>query len=144
MRPSSRDDAGDLKAESSEPPSRLVDIMKVLQARMPLEAKSGDSLAGIGFWLVLYLCLNVVDVLLTNRAYAMLESAGLVGKMAEANPILQPLAGSWILVVKGFLALVVMVVANRFTKMPMRRMLIWACLALLIICIWNAKSIGLI
>lgn len=111
---------------------------------MRLEAKSGSFPAGIVFWLILYLCLNVVDVLLTNRAYAMLESAGLAGEMAEANPILQPLAGSWLLVVKGFLALVVMVVANRFAKTSMRGMLIWACLALLIICIWNAKSIGLI
>lgn len=118
--------------------------MKVLLSRVRLEAKSDNFQATIVFWLVLYLCLNVVDALLTNRACAMLESAGLGGKMAEANPILQPLAGSWMLVVKGFLALVLMVVATRFAKIPMRRMLIWACLALGIICIWNAKSIGLI
>ena len=42
------------------------------------------------------------------------------------------------------LALAVMVVANRFAKIPLRRMLIWACLALVLICIWNASSIGLV
>jgi len=36
------------------------------------------------------------------------------------------------------------VVASRFANIPMRRMLVWGCLALVIICIWNAKSIGLI
>jgi hypothetical protein len=64
--------------------------------------------------------------------------------MVEANPMLQPLAGSWLLVVKGFLALVIMVGASRFAKVSMQVMLIWACLALLIICIWNAKSVGMI
>jgi len=118
--------------------------MRALLSRMRLEAKSDDFQASIVFWLVLYLCLNVVDAFLTNRACAMLESAGLEGKMAEANPILQPLAGSWILMAKGFLALVLMVAANRFAKIPMRRMLIWACLALTLVCIWNAGSIGLI
>jgi len=111
---------------------------------MRLEAKSDNFQSRNVFWLVLYLGLNVVDALLTNRAYAMLESAGLEGKMAEANPILQPLAGSWVIMAKGFLALVVMVVASRFANIPMRRMLVWGCLALVIICIWNAKSIGLI
>ena len=118
--------------------------MKAVLSRMLLDARSDDFQASIVFWLVLYLCLNVVDVLLTNRACAMLESAGLAGRMAEANPILQPLAGSWVIVAKGFLALVVMAVANRFARIPMKRMLIWACLALALICIWNAKSIGLI
>lgn len=118
--------------------------MKAVLSRMRMEAKSDDFQAGIVFWLVLYLCLNVVDAVLTNRAYAMLESAGLEGKMAEANPILQPLAGSWMIMSKGFLALVVMVVASKFANISMRRVLIWACLALVLICIWNAKSIGLI
>jgi len=118
--------------------------MRVLLSRTRLEARSENFQAKIVFWLVLFLCLNVVDALLTNRAYALLESAGLEGRLAEANPILQPLAGSWIIMAKGFLALVVMVVANRFAKIPMRRMLIWASLALVLICIWNAKSIGLI
>ena len=113
-------------------------------SRMRLEAKSDNFQAGIVFWLVLYLCLNVVDAFLTNRACALLQSAGLEGKMAEANPVLQPLAGSWIIMMKGFLALAVMVVANRFAKIPLRRMLIWACLALVLICIWNARSIGLV
>jgi len=144
MRPSSRDDAGDLKAESSEPPSRLVDIMNVLQRRTRLEAIADNLQARTVFWLALYLCLNGVDVLLTNRAYDLFEAAGFAGKMVEANPMLQPLAGSWMLVVKGFLALVIMVGASRFAKVSMKVMLIWACLALLIICIWNAKSVGMI
>jgi hypothetical protein len=74
----------------------------------------------------------------------MLESVGLEGKMAEANPILQPLAGSWVIALKGFPALLIMVAASRYAGIPMRRMLRWACLALAVICIWNAKSIGLI
>jgi hypothetical protein len=118
--------------------------MRALLTRIRLEAKSDSLGSRTVFWLLLFLGLNVADIILTNRAHAMLESVGLNGKMAETNIILQSLVGSWLLLLKGVLALVIMVGANRATRIPMRRMLLWACFALGIICIWNARSIGLI
>ncbi len=123
--------------------SRLQSV-RALLARTRLEAKSDNLQSRTIFWLLLFLALNVVDTLLTNRAYGMLESVGLEGKMAEGNMILQPLVGSWLLVFKGAVALVVMVGVNRVTRIPMRRMIIWSCLALSIVCLWNARSIGIL
>ena len=85
-----------------------------------------------------------MDTLLTNRAYAMLESVGFNGKIAEANIILQPLVGSWLLVLKGAVALVIMVGVNKVARVLLRRMLILTCLALAIVCLWNARSIGIL
>ena len=127
----------------SESPSRLESV-RALLTRIRLEAKSDNLQSRTIFWLLLFLGLNVVDTLLTNRAHAMLESVGLNGKMAEANIILQPLVGSWLLVLKGAVALVIMVGINRVARVPLRRMLVWACLALAIVCLWNAKSIGIL
>jgi hypothetical protein len=127
----------------SESPSRLESV-RALLTRIRLEAKSDNLQSRTIFWLLLFLSLNVVDTLLTNRAHAMLESVGLNGKMAEANIILQPLVGSWLLVLKGAVALIIMVGINRVTRIPLRRMLVWACFALAIVCLWNAKSIGLL
>ena len=123
--------------------SRLESIRAFL-TRIRLEAKSDNLQSRTIFWLLLFLGLNIVDTLLTNRAHAMLESVGLDGKMAEANLILQPLVGSWLLVLKGAVALVIMVGINKVARIPIRRMLIWACLALAIVCLWNAKSIGIL
>ena len=123
--------------------SRLESIRAFL-TRIRLEAKSDNLQSRTIFWLLLFLGLNIVDTLLTNRAHAMLESVGLDGKMAEANLILQPLVGSWLLVLKGAVALVIMVGINKVARIPLRRMLVWACLALAIVCLWNAKSIGIL
>ena len=127
----------------SESPSRLESV-RALLTRIRLEVKSDNLQSRTIFWLLLFLGLNVVDTMLTNRAHAMLESVGINGKMAEANLILQPLVGSWLLVLKGAFALVIMVGINRFARVPLRRMLVWACLALAIVCLWNAKSIGIL
>jgi len=127
----------------SASPSRLESV-RALLTRIRLEAKSDNLQSRTIFWLLLFLSLNVVDTLLTNRAHAMLESVGLNGKMAEANIILQPLVGSWLLVLKGAVALVIMVGINRVARVPLRRMLVWACFALAIVCLWNAKSIGIL
>jgi len=129
-----------LKPES---PSRLEPVRAFL-TRVCTEAKSENLQSRTIFWLLLFLALNVVDTMLTNRANAMLESVGLNGKMAEANIILQPLVGSWLLVLKGAVALVIMVGVNKVAKVPLRRLLIWACLALAIVCLWNARSIGIL
>ena len=72
------------KSESS---SRLESI-RALLTRIRLEAKSDNLQSRTIFWLLLFLALNVMDTLLTNRAYAMLESVGFNGKIAEANIIL--------------------------------------------------------
>ena len=117
---------------------------RALLTRIRLEAKSDNLQSRTIFWVLLFLSLNVVDTLLTNRAHAMLESAGISGKAVEINIILQPLVGSWLLVLKGAFALVIMVGINKIAKIPLRRMLIWACLALAIVCLWNAKSIGIL
>lgn len=127
----------------SESPSRLESI-RALLTRIRLEAKSDNLQSRTIFWLLLFLALNFVDTLLTNMAHAMLESVGLNGKMAEANIILQPLVGSWLLVLKGAVALVIMVGVNKVARVPRRRMLIWACFALAIVCLWNAGSIGIL
>jgi hypothetical protein len=74
----------------------------------------------------------------------MLELAGLEAKMAEANLILRPLAGSWLLLSKGAFALIIILVLTKLTRTPIRNIIQWACFALGIICIWNAKSIGMI
>ena len=118
--------------------------MNALLTKISLEAESANLQSRTIFWLFLFFSLNVADVILTNRAYAMLESVQLEGKVAELNSILQPMAGSWLLILKVVFALVIMVGANRVARIPMRRMLLWACFALGIVCIWNAKSIGLI
>ena len=123
--------------------SRLESI-RALLTRIGLEAKSDNLQSRTIFWLLLFLALNVVDTLLTNRAHAMLESVGLNGKMAEANIILQPLVGSWLLVLKGAVALVIMVVVNKVARVSLGRMLIWACFALSIVYLWNARSIGIL
>jgi hypothetical protein len=115
-----------------------------LLTRIRLEAKSDNLQSRTIFWLLLFLALNVVDTLLTNMAHAMLESVGLNGKMAEANIILQPLVGSRLLVLKGAVALVIMVGVNKVARVSRRRMLIWACFALAIVCLWNAGSIGIL
>ena len=124
--------------------SSRIESVRALLTRIRLEAKSDNLQSRTIFWLLLFLSLNVVDTLLTNRAHAMLESVGLNGKMAEANVILQPLVGSWMLVLKGAFALVIMVGINKVARVPLRRMLVWACLALAIVCLWNAKSIGIL
>lgn len=130
-----------LKSESS---SRLQPVRAFL-TRIRLEALQSDNLQSRTiFWLLLFLALNVVDTMLTNRANAMLDSVGLNGKMAEANIMLQPLVGSWLLVLKGAVALVIMVGANKVARVPLRRLLIWACFALAIVCLWNARSIGIL
>ena len=129
-----------VKSQSS---SRL-EPLRALLTRIRLEAQSDNLQSRTIFWLFLFLGLNVVDTTLTNRANAMLESVGLNGKMAEANLILQPLVGSWMLVLKGAIALVIMVGINRVARVPLKRMLVWACLALAIVCLWNAKSIGIL
>jgi len=118
--------------------------MNALLTKISLEAESANLQSRTVFWLLLFFSLNVADVILTNRAYAMLESVQLEGKMAELNPILQPMADSWLLILKGVFALVIMVGANKIARIPMRRMLLWACFMLGVVCIWNAKSIGLI
>ena len=123
--------------------SRLESI-RALLTRIRLEAKSDNLQSRTIFWLLLFLALNVVDTLLTNRAHAMLESVGFNGKMAEANIILQPLVGSWLLVLKGAVALVIMVGVNKVARVSLRRMLIWACFALAIVYLWNARSIGIL
>ncbi len=74
----------------------------------------------------------------------MLEAVGLDGKIAESNIILQPLVGSWLLAVKGVFAFVLMILADRFLRIPIRRTLTWACFILAVVCLWNAKSIGMI
>jgi hypothetical protein len=129
-----------LKSQSS---SRL-EPFRALLAKIRLEAKSENLLSITIFWLLIFLGLNLADTLLTNRAHAMLESVGLDGKMAEANIILQPLVGSWLLMLKGAFALVIMVGINKVAKVSLRKMLVWACLALAIVCLWNAKSIGIL
>jgi hypothetical protein len=124
--------------------SSRMESVRALLTRIQLEAKSDNLQSKTIFWLLLFLGLNVVDTMLTNRAHAMLESVGISGKTAEANLILQPLVGSWLLVLKGAFALVIMVGINRVARIPLRRMLVWACLALAIVCLWNAKSIGIL
>ena len=124
--------------------SSRLESVRALLTRIRLESESDNLQSRTIFWLFLFLGLNVVDTMLTNRAHAMLESVGINGKMAEANLILQPLVGSWLLVLKGAFALVIMVGINRVARIPLRRMLVWACLALAIVCLWNAKSIGIL
>ena len=124
--------------------SSRLESVRALLTRIRLESESDNLQSRTIFWLFLFLGLNVVDTMLTNRAHAMLESVGISGKMAEANLILQPLVGSWLLVLKGAFALVIMVGINRVARIPLRRMLVWACLALAIVCLWNAKSIGIL
>jgi len=124
--------------------SSRLESVRALLTRIRLESESDNLQSRTIFWLLLFLGLNVVDTMLTNRAHAMLESVGINGKMAEANLILQPLVGSWLLVLKGAFALVIMVGINRVARIPLRRMLVWACLALAIVCLWNAKSIGIL
>ena len=60
------------------------------------------------------------------------------------SPFSEPLVGSWLIMIKSVFALVIMVGVNRLTGIPIRRMLLRACFALGVICVWNAKSIGLI
>jgi hypothetical protein len=127
----------------SQSPSRR-DPVRAFLTRVRVEAKSENLQSRTVFWLLLFLALNVVDTMLTNRAHAMLESVGLNGKMVEANIILQPLVGSWMLVLKGAVALVIMVGVNKVARVPLRRLLIWSCLALAIVCLWNARSIGIL
>jgi len=118
--------------------------MRELLAKVRLEPRIESAEVETIFWLVLFLCLNVVDAVFTNRAFAMLESVGLDGKMAEFNPMLQVFSGSWLLALKGIPAVIIMALASRFLKVSMKRMLRWACVALAVVCIWNAVSIGLI
>jgi hypothetical protein len=118
--------------------------MRALPTRIRLESRSDNLQSRTIFWLLLFLSLNIADSILTNKAHAMLELAGLEGKMAEANLILRPLAGSWLLVFKGAFALIIILGFNKLSGIPLRRIMQWACFALGIICIWNAKSIGLI
>ncbi len=93
---------------------------------------------------MLFLSLNLLDTILTNKACAMLESVGLDGKAAEANLLLQPLTGSWLFMLKGMFVLVLMMLADRFLRIPIRRTMTWSCFILVVICLWNAKSIGLL
>ena len=118
--------------------------MKTLLTKIRLEARVDSADVETYFWLFLFLSLNVVDAVFSNRAFAMLEAVGLDGEMAEINPLLQPLAGSWLMALKGIPAVIVMALASRFLKLSMKRMLRWTCAALVIVCIWNAISIGLI
>ena len=118
--------------------------MRALLTRIRIQSESDSLQSRTIFWLLLFLSLNIADSILTNKAHAMLESAGLEGTMAEANLILRPLAGSWLLVLKGAFALIVILVFDKLTGIPIRKIIQLACLVLGIICIWNAKSIGLI
>jgi hypothetical protein len=118
--------------------------MRALPTRIRLESGSDNLQSRTIFWLLLFLSLNIADSILTNKAHAMLELAGLEGKMAEANLILRPLAGSWLLLLKGAFALIIILAFNKLTGMPVRKVIQLACLALGIICIWNARSIGMI
>lgn len=118
--------------------------MNDLLTRIRLEANSANFQSRNVFWLLLFLTINCADAVLTNKAYAMLESVGLNGKLVEVNPILQPLAGSWLLMLKGVFALIIIAGLDKVAKTYMKKMLLWACFVLGIVCIWNAKSIGLI
>ena len=118
--------------------------MNTLLAKIRLEATSAILQSRNVFWLLLFLTINCADAILTNRAYAMLESMGLNGKLVEVNPILQPLAGSWLLILKGVFALFIIVGLNKIANISMKKVLLWACFVLGLVCIWNAKSIGII
>lgn len=118
--------------------------MNTLLTKIRLEATSAIIQSRNVFWLLLFLTINCADAVLTNRAYAMLESMGLNGKLVEVNPILQPLAGSWLLMLKGLFALIIIVGLNKVANISMKKVLLWASLVLSIVCIWNAKSIGVI
>jgi peptidoglycan/LPS O-acetylase OafA/YrhL len=111
---------------------------------MRVNAQSEQFRSRTFLWFVFFVSLNVLDTVLTNKAYAMLEEVGLDGKTVEMNIILQPLVGSWLLAIKGVFALVVMILADRIFKVPIRRTLTFACFVLVIICLWNARSIGLL
>jgi len=106
---------------------------------------------GLVVWLSLFLVLSSLDAYITNVVIGN-------GRGYEANPFLVPFAGSWVLYMKAVIflpmALIVCLVSRwmcrRFngrgrvvrvlvgtSPVRMEKVLMWACIALGLVCIWN-------
>ena len=81
-------------------------------------------------WLLLFfLLLNTLDVWLTHQLIA---SGGM-----ELNPILRPIAGSWMLYLKGLVVIIGGILLHRFGVMSFRTVLWCGCLILAACSVWN-------
>jgi hypothetical protein len=88
-------------------------------------------------WIALFLSVNLIDALLTNRLLA-------TGLGIEGNPIMQPLAGTSLLCLKGLFLLPLIWLVCHALKVRLVRILAVATIGLAGICIWNAYWLGVL
>jgi predicted anti-sigma-YlaC factor YlaD len=99
------------------------------------------TLVGLGF-----LGLNAVDGYVTNVGHRMAVAVG-VQQSIEANPLLQSMAGSWALSLKGIIALAVLGILarfNHFSPSTLYKWLLFGCIVLLAVIMFNLYSLRII
>ena len=108
-------------------------------------SKLGDRL-----WLYRYIilagavfvALNAVDAYLTNHAHRLVSNVDI-----ESNPFMQAYAGSWLLIFKGLIALVVIWLVAWLRKATLEKILHWlvfGCMVFVGVILWNLYSLGMI
>ena len=95
---------------------------------------------------VSFLGLNAVDGYLTNYAQQLTASSGVM-RSIEANPYMAPFVGHWALSFKGVLGLGVigtLALVKRYTPNKVFWILVFGCVVVLAIVLWNLRSLGVI
>ena len=98
-------------------------------------------LVGLGF-----VGLNAVDGYVTNVGHRMAVAVG-VQQSIEANPLLQSMAGSWALSLKGVIGLAVLGILARFkhfSPATLYNWLLFGCVILLVVVLFNLYSLRVI
>lgn len=97
-------------------------------------------LAALGF-----IALNAVDAHLTNWASRQAQGMG-IAQSIEANPILQPIVGTWALSFKGLLGAGVIGLFGFARHLSPDRLCFWfllGCLVMIGVIFWNMYSTGI-
>jgi len=81
------------------------------------------------FLVFLFIFLNFIDVVLTNK----LVDEG----STEANVLLKPFAGSWLLLLKILFAFAVIFIVRIFKRFSIRNVLFVLCIIMAGVCGWN-------
>jgi hypothetical protein len=105
---------------------------------------------GLVFWLVLFLALNVLDAMITNKAFDLYSAK-------EVNPIMAHLVGTYAMYFKGVFCLAVIgaeyLLLKRFNifsrnilrwipSLTFKQFLIAGCVLLTGVCVWNVIHVG--
>jgi hypothetical protein len=93
--------------------------------------------------LLAVLILNYVDAMLTNSVHSWAKAIDIEGSI-EANPLMRPFVGTWMLQLKILVPLGLIWAGHRFRGIPYEWPLLLLALAMGSICLWNLWEMGLL